>query len=320
VRALVTGGTGFGGSHLCELLLTRGADVTALDLRPLSQSPYLESKGLSGSIRPVRGDVRDMDLVCRVLREHGIETVFHLAAQPIVPKSVEEPFETLCHNAMGTYAVLEAARTASRPPGIVFASSGAYYGLTFGGRAIPEDDAPAEAANLYAPSKVAADIAVRCYARTYGLRTVACRFINTYGPGDMNFSRIVPRAVKNLLEGAPYDFGERDDGTTKLTYLHVADMAAAYFACAERLDIVSGQAVNFGTDRPMTTRELAALVSRMFDGKEREPVFRGASKERQVVKVLDCRRALDLLAWRPIVCLEDGLREAIEWYRRWGKG
>ncbi|MFA5137957.1 MAG: NAD(P)-dependent oxidoreductase [Elusimicrobiota bacterium] len=319
MKALVTGGTGFGGSHLCELLLGRGADVTVLDLRPLSDSPYLASKGLCGGIRFIQGDIRDLDLVCRVLREHGIETVFHLAAQPIVPKSIEEPFETLSHNAMGTYAVLEAARTASRPPGIVFASSGAYYGQTFEDRAIPEEDAPEAAANLYSPSKVAADIAVRCYARTYGLKTAACRFINTYGPGDTNFSRIVPRAVKNLLEGVPYDFGERDDGTTKLTYLHVGDMAAAYLACAERLDFVSGQAINFGTDRPMTTRELAVLASRMFDGKEREPVFRGVRKERQVVKILDCRRALDLLAWRPIVCLEDGLREAIEWYRRWGK-
>jgi CDP-glucose 4,6-dehydratase len=128
-RCLVTGGMGFGGSHLSEQLLRRGAKVFILDrLNP--PDSYLNISGLAGNINCIVGDVRDLELIKFILCRYEVDSVFHLAAQPIVPMSVCLPYETLSVNALGTFAVLEAVRLSPLRPALVFASSGAYYGTT----------------------------------------------------------------------------------------------------------------------------------------------------------------------------------------------
>jgi CDP-glucose 4,6-dehydratase len=288
--------------------------VSVLD-RDLPANCYLALSGSANRVQFVRGDVCTLEDVRGALERPRIETVFHLAAQPIVPLSVAKPLDTMLTNCMGTYVLCEAVWTAGRPIRLVFASSGAYYGSTSTERPLTEDEAPVPASNIYAPSKVAADIAVRCYAATYGVKAVVCRFINTYGPGDTNLSRIVPRAIRNLILREPYDFGSRDDGTTRLDYMHVRDMAGAYLAAAEHLDGVTGEAFNFGGGQLVSTRELALLISRLFDGREREPAFSGAPKSTPGVKRLDINKAKRLLGWEPTTPLADGLTQTISWYR-----
>jgi len=318
-RCLVTGGLGFGSSHLCEQLLERGARIYVM-ARSCPRNSYLVLTGLINYAEYVQGDVRNLELLKITLERHEIDTIFHLAAQPIVPLSNVFPFETLSVNVLGTYAVLEAMRTSTFAKALIFASSGAYYGTTTQKEAIKEDQAPGKASNIYAPSKVAGDIAVRCYAQTYGVRAAVCRFINTYGPGNTNFSTIVPRAITNLIEGASYDFGTRDDGTTVLDYLHVRDMARGYIAVAANMERTSGEAFNFGGGRPISVRDLVKLISRLFDGKEREPIFRGPKRDIPIHKCLDTNKAKSVLGWQPSISLENGLKETIEWYKRfWPK-
>ena len=200
-RCLVTGGLGFCGSRLCEYLLARGARVHVLDrVRP--QNSYLVLTRMMSKVEFIQGDVRDIELLRTVFERFDIDTVFHLAAQAIAPLSNDDPFETLSINALGTYSLLEAMRTSALDKTMVFASSGAYYGTTTNEQPILEDQAPMSASNIYAPSKVAGDIAVRCYQRVFGMKAAVCRFMNTYGPGDTNFSRIVPRAIAKLVSGA----------------------------------------------------------------------------------------------------------------------
>ena len=312
---LVTGATGFGGSHLCASLLELGARVYGLD-RVHPRTSYLNLQGLGSRMEFVPGDIRDLDLMRTVLERFEIDTVFHLAAQPIAPMSNVIPLETLSVNAMGTYAVLEALRGSSRTKRLVFASSGAYYGTTTADRALAEDDPPAAAFNIYSPSKVAGDVAVRAYANVFGIKAAVCRFMNTYGPGDTNFSRIVPRAIRSLMRELPYDFGDRDDGTTRLDYLYIRDMSSSYIKLAEHLETVSGEAFNFGRGHPVSTREITQLVSRVFDGKGREPLFHGPRREVPIVKYLDIQKAKRMLDWQPTTSLEQGVGETIEWYRR----
>ncbi len=313
---LVTGGAGFGGSHLCEQLLGLGARVYVLD-RVLPANSYLALTGLARRVEFLQGDIRDLDLMRLSLERFQIDTVFHLAAQPIVPISNVLPLETLSINAMGSFVVLEAVRTVQCVRRLVFASSGAYYGTTTTDRPIGEDAPALEATNIYAPSKAAADLVARCYARVFGIKTAVCRFMNTYGPGDTNFSRIVPRAVRNLLQREPYEFGDRDDGSTRLDFLYIRDMASAYIRVAENLDTVAGEAFNFGSGSPTSTRDLARLVSRLFDGQNCEPIFAGQPKAKPVIKSLDIRKARERLGWQPSTPLEQGLSETIAWYRRY---
>lgn len=313
-KCLITGGCGFGGSHLCEQLLERGARVYLLD-RTMPRNCYLILNGLANRVNFIYGDVRDTELLKTTLERFEIEFIFHLAAQPIVPVCCTHPFESLSINVMGTYSVLEALRSSSFAHSLVFASSGAYYGTTTEQQLINEKHPPLACASIYVPSKVAADIAVRCYARTYGLKAAVCRFINTYGPGNINFSTIVPRAISLLINNNPYDFGSRDDGTTTFDYLHIKDMTRGYLALAEHLDDVSGEAFNFSGGCPISVRDLVKLISRLFDGKEREPVFHGAARPVSLRKCLDASKANKLLGWRPSINLEDGLKETIAWYQ-----
>lgn len=312
-RCLVTGGYGFGGSHLVLALLDRGADVTILDRWRDAQS-FLVGTGQDHHARFVPGDVRDLDLVSQLLARYEIDTVFHLAAQPLVPMSIRLPLETLDVNANGTYVMLEAARRAALPR-FVFASSGAYYGTTSVTDPIPETFAPLPAANLYAASKAAADLAVQGYVKTFGLKAGICRFMNTYGPGDTNLSRLVPRAVHNLRTGAPYDFGDRDDGSTELDFLHVRDMVRAYLCVAGYLDRTDAAAVdpvfNIGTGVATPVRTVAEMASTAYDGAARLPTFGGAPRMTVIRKILDASKAYELLGWQPSIGLREGLEETV---------
>jgi len=310
----VTGGAGFGGAHLCAALLAQGACVFVVD-RVLPRNSYLHLAAIADKVELLYADVRDLEAMQLWLERFQIKTVFHLAAQPIVPISVTAPLETLSNNALGTYALLEAARRSPFVESFVLASTGAYYGTTHGDQPIAEETAPLPAASLYGASKVAADIAARCYAETYGLNVGVCRFINTYGPGDTNFSRLIPRAVRNLVCGEPYAFGDRDDGTTKLDYMHVSDMAHGYLAVAERAAEHRGQVFNFGTGRLHSTAEVAEAVSLAYDGQTRTPLFEGEARVRPVVKRLDVSRARDMLGWSAQYDLTTGLGETVSWYR-----
>jgi CDP-glucose 4,6-dehydratase len=311
---LVTGGAGFGGSHLTAELSRRGARVFVLD-RVLPRTSYLVLSGLDRQSDFIQGDVRDLELLRLTLERYEIDTVFHLAAQPLAPMSNVLPFETLSVNALGTFSVLEAVRTSRSAKNLVFASSGAHYGASTTDRAITEDAAPNRAANLYGPSKTAADVTVRAYADVFGMNASVCRFMNTYGPGDTNFSRIVPRGIRTLLRAEPYDFGDRDDGSTRLDFLHIRDMTLAYIAVAENMTVAKGEAFNFGRGAPVSTAELARTLSRAFDGREREPLFHGAPRATRAVKYLDISKADERLGWKPETSLAAGLAETVAWYR-----
>jgi nucleoside-diphosphate-sugar epimerase len=315
---LVTGGAGFGGAHLCRQLLQRGARVAVLD-KVLPPDSYLHFAGLLPQIHFIQGDIRDAAGLKLLCERFAFDTVFHTAAQPIVSISNRLPAETAEVNITGTYNVLEAVRLMKTPARLVFASSGAYYGATSTGEAIKEEAPPLVAGNIYAPSKVAGDIAVRCYAKIYGLQTGVCRWMNTYGPGDTNFSRIVPVTIQRLLRGErPLIDGT--DGSNVLELLHVRDMASGYLALAENLDRpeVCGEAFNFGGGTPITLKEAVSAVIRAWnevsgENVDEEPLITGPKVDS--VKYLDISKAQRLLGWAPSTPLQDGLRETVAWYR-----
>lgn len=314
---LVTGGAGFGGAHLCEQLLARGADIAVLD-RLLPPDSYLHLAHLQDKIHFIAGDIRDAENLKLLLQRFEFDTVFHTAAQPIVSISNRLPAETAAINITGTYNVLEAVRLARNPPRLVFASSGAYYGATNTRQAIHEDAPPLVAGNIYAPSKVAGDIAVRCYAKIYNLPTAVCRWMNTYGPGDTNFSRIVPATLRRLARGERALI-DGTDGSNVLELLHVRDMAEGYIAVAEHLDdeAVRGEAFNFGGGVPLTLREAVMAVTRAWNQEtgqavDEEPLITGPRVDS--VKYLDISKAKRLLNWQSNTPLDEGLRETVRWY------
>jgi nucleoside-diphosphate-sugar epimerase len=315
-RGCLVTGYGFGGSHLAVRLVELGAEVTVLDVARHTDG-FLVRSGLSPQVRFVQADIRDEASVGAALARGRTQAVFHLAAQPLVPRSVAEPAETLDVNARGTFTLLEAFRRAATVESFILASTGGYYGENYDERPLREQDPARAAANLYGASKIAADVAVQAYARTYGLPATVCRFMNTYGPGDTHTSRLIPRALQLLAHGEPYDFGDRDDGSTRLDFLYVGDMVEGYLAAAEALANRPGTCYNFGTRHTTAVRDVAYLVSEAFDGLRREPVFRGHRRERGLVKRLDVAKAETELGWRARVPLVDGIAATVQYARQW---
>ena len=182
---LVTGGRGFVGAWLCRGLLERGVEVHSFDRRgPHERPSTLALLAIEESVTELEGDLLDADLLRRAIRENGIDTVFHLAAETIVGTVQADPVAGFETNVRGTWTLLEACRE-EEVERVVFASSDKAYGS--------HDELPyrEEFALLptapYEASKAAADLIARSYWPSFGLPVAVTRFANIYGGGDLNF-------------------------------------------------------------------------------------------------------------------------------------
>jgi CDP-glucose 4,6-dehydratase len=312
--ALVTGARGFAGAWLARALLERGDAVVSLDRgrreRPASTLALLE---IESDIADLAGDLRDEELLRRLLRDHRVDAVFHLAAETIVSTVRASPAHGFEANVRGTWTLLEACRSEGVGRVIVASSDkayGAHPDLPY-----REDFALCPTAP-YEASKAAADLIARSYWPSYGLPVAVTRFANIYGGGDLNFSRLVPETVCAALDGrAPV---LRSDGSPERDFLYVTDAAAAYLAIADALerDEGRGEAFNAGGGRPHAVREVVELIARLA-GTGVEPEIRATGNpageiDRQFV---DATKLRELTGWEPEVDLTEGLRRTIDWYR-----
>jgi CDP-glucose 4,6-dehydratase len=311
-RVLVTGAYGLLGGWLTAALVEGEARVTVVrrDDQPRSA---LVLTGLEAAVDVVHGDICTDGLVERALAEYEIDTVFHLAAQTIVPTANRSPVSTFETNIRGTWTLLEACRRHGAER-VVVASSDKAYG--------PHDELPyredfaLRAVYPYDVSKAATDLIARSYWHTWGVPVAVTRFANLYGGGDVNGSRLVPEAVAAALAGrAPV---VRSDGSPERDFLYVEDAVAAYLAIAAALGRGEGggEAFNAGGGRPHRVLDVVRLICGLA-GTEIEPDVRGQGTpageiDRQWV---DATKLRELTGWEPAVALEEGLRRTIAWYR-----
>jgi CDP-glucose 4,6-dehydratase len=316
-RVLVTGAYGFLASHVIEVLLSRGAIVTGI-VRDRPAESYLQLSGLDRKIRIAAGDIADIEFCRRVINEQQIQDVFHLAAQAIIGFANRSPLSTFESNIRGTYMLLEACREllADRCPleAIVVASSDKAYGDQ---EQLPYlESMPLLGSHPYDASKACADIISRCFAKTFRLPAAVTRCANLYGPGDLNFSRIIPETFRALLEGRRLII--RSDGTSKRDYLFVKDGAEGYLALAEAVSKgrCHGQAFNMGTGKPITVLD---LVKRMIAvaGARIEPEILNAAPGEIKDQYLNSLLAENILGWRARTPLAQGLAITYSWYKNY---
>ncbi len=309
---LVTGCTGLLGSWLTIALVDVGAQVVGL-IRDEVPHSHLRRSGYQDHIAVVRGDVTNYALVERTLNEYEIETVFHLAAQTIVPIANRAPLSTFETNVKGTWAVLEAARRSPKVARVVVASSDKAYGAH---EKLPyTENVPLLGCYPYDVSKACADLITHAYAATYDLPVAVTRCANLYGGGDLNWSRIFPGTIRSVIRGeCPI---VRSDGTLLRDYLYIQDGVNAYLTLAEHLDEpgVRGEAFNFGMDNPKPVLEIVQTIIAVSDHPELEPVVLANAPGEIQAQYLDSSKARRVLGWTPHYSLEEGLRETIEWYQ-----
>lgn len=310
--SLVTGATGLLGGWLVRRLLDAQADVVCLVRDWVPQSEFVRA-GLIDRVKLVNGDVRSQSLLERVLGEYEIDTVVHLAAQTIVGIANRNPVSTFKTNIGGTWALLEACRRSPTVKQIVVASSDKAYGEH---KQLPyNEDAPLMGRHPYDVSKSCADLIAQSYAVTYKLPVAITRCGNFYGGGDLNWNRLVPGTIRSVLRGQRPVI--RSDGKFVRDYFYAEDGAAANMLLAERMaddEKLAGQAFNFSNESHVTVRELVDRILTLMRSDLR-PEVRNESANEIREQYLNATRARDVLGWKPLFTLDEGLQRTIDWYR-----
>ena len=309
---LVTGGTGLLGGWLVRLLIDAGADLVCLVRDWVPQSLLVRESSIE-KVKVVRGDVRDQELLERILGEYEIESVFHLAAQTIVGIANRNPVSTFETNIAGTWDLLEACRRSPTVKQIVLASSDKAYGDH---ENLPYDETtPLNGQHPYDVSKSCADLIAHTYAVTYDLPVVTTRCGNFYGGGDLNWNRIVPGTIRSILRGQRPVI--RSDGKYVRDYFYVEDGAAAYTQLAEKLSELprlGGHAFNFSNEIQVTVLELVEQILKLMGSNLKPEILNQASNEIHH-QYLSAAKAREMLHWNPLFTLDEGLQQTINWYR-----
>lgn len=311
---LVTGATGLLGASLVRLLTEAGAQVVCLVRDWVPQSEVARA-GLLDRVRVVRGDILDQPLLERVMGEYEVDTVLHLAAQTIVSIANRNPVSTLAANIQGTWCVLEAARRSPRVKQIVVASSDKAYGAQ--PRLPYSEDMPLAGQHPYDVSKSCSDLISQMYATTYRLPVCITRCGNFYGPGDLNWNRIVPGTVRSALLGTNPVI--RSDGRFIRDYIYVDDGAAAYLLTAEALAArpeLAGEAFNFSNEAPIDVLGLVARILTVAGREDLVPEVRSEANHEIREQFLDAGKARRVLGWSARFPLDEGLRLTLAWYKQ----
>jgi CDP-glucose 4,6-dehydratase len=307
----VTGATGMLGGWLVRRLLDEGAEVVAL-VRDGNPRSMLVRDGLISRISVVNGGLEDGGLLRRALAEYSVQTIFHLAAQPLVGVAKSDPVGTLRANVEGTWNVLEAARVTAVGQTVV-ASSDKAYGESSN---LPyTEDHALRGRYPYDVSKSCADLISSMYAHTYGLPVAVVRCANLFGGGDLNFSRTIPGVIKATLAGERFHI--RSDGRFVRDFLYVKDAADAYLLVAQELahnPARRGDAFNFSLAVRLTVLDVVDRVLTLLGRSDLAPIIENRASAEIREQYMTCEKAKTILNWRPRFGMEEALRETIEWY------
>jgi len=304
-KAVVTGGAGFIGSHLAEELAKRGYYVIILDDLSTGRMENIAELSRGSKADCIKGSITDLALLRKSFQ--GVDYVFHQAAIPSVPRSVENPLASHEANITGTLNVLLAARDTGVKK-VIYASSSSVYGDT---PTLPKrEDMLPNPQSPYAVTKLAGEYYCRAFEQVYGLSTVCLRYFNVYGvrqDANSQYAAVIPRFVQRAREGSPpIIFG---DGEQTRDFTFVKDAVEANMLAAER---DARGIFNIGKGEKSSINELAELIIKLVGNK--------VEATHQEPMPGDIRHSLADISkargfgYEPKYCLETGLRETIEWF------
>jgi UDP-glucose 4-epimerase len=306
MRALVTGGAGFIGSHIVEELLRNGIFVRVLDNFSSGKRENLEK--FQGKLEILEGDLRDAGTVNAV---RDVELVFHLAAFISVPQSMSDPETCFAVNVGGTVALLEAARRAGARK-VVLSSSTAVYGDT---NVFPTtEETPLRPLSPYALSKQVNELYAHLYTHILGLPVTALRYYNVYGPRqrpDSDYAAAIPIFVRQLVAGEPITI--YGDGKQSRDFIFVKDVVRANLLAAE--SDAAGEAFNICTG---CETNLLDLLEELSELSPHQPEVRfEASRPGDIYRSMGSpEKAAGSLGFRAETSLAKGLAQTVEWMKR----
>jgi len=306
--ALVTGGAGFIGSHIAEALLASGARVRVLDDLSTGHRENLEEIG--GDLDFIEGSVADEALLNKVLE--GVEVVFHEAAIPSVPRSVEAPRQTHVASVDGTFSLLMAARD-NQVRRVVYAALSSAYGdqltLPKSEQMLPDPLSP------YAVAKLVGEYYCQVFTRVYGLETVSLRYFNVFGPRQdpgSQYSGVVSRFISALLSGErPVIFG---DGEQSRDFTYIDNVVAANLSAASAKD-AAGKVINVANGERITLNQLLAELKNLTGKQDVTAEYRDPRVGDVRHSLAEITLARQFLGYESTVGLREGLQRTIDWWK-----
>jgi CDP-glucose 4,6-dehydratase len=329
-RVLVTGHTGFKGSWLTQILVEAGAEVCGYALKPNTQPNMFDALNLETKIVNYFGDIRDLEKFNQVVASFKPEIIFHLAAQPLVRDSYDDPVYTYEANVMGTVNVLEAIRQNNVKVGVIITTDKVYKNLEID-YAYNEDD-PLGGHDPYSSSKACADISVSSYissffnpedfGKKHKTLVASCRGGNVIGGGDWSKDRLVPDAVRAMLENK-VDLVIRNPKSIR-PWQHVLELISGYLTLAEHLfkeDLQKIGAYNFGPEEKdmQDVETVLKLIIGEF-GKGNYVIKPDKTKHEAGILKLNNSKSKELLGWKPLYNLEEAVAKTAEWYKNYYEG
>jgi len=322
MKLLITGGSGFIGSALVRLALRRGHEVVNLDALTYAASPHsLDDLATSAEYAFEHADIRDSAALERIFEGHRPDAVLHLAAETHVDRSIDAAGIFVQTNIVGSYKLLEAARSywqaRGRPSGFRFVhvSTDEVFG-SLGAKGKFTEQSRYDPRSPYAASKAASDHLVRAWGETYGLPVILTNCSNNYGPYQMP-EKLVPQVILNGLRGAPIRvYG---DGNNIRDWVHVEDHADALLRVLE-LGRVGGR-YNIGANNEVRNLDLVRQICQQLDAQlpaaaphDRLITFVADRPGHDRRYAIDASRLRDELGWRPAHLLQSGLAQTVSWY------
>jgi NAD dependent epimerase/dehydratase len=311
-KVLVTGSSGFIGSHLVELLVREGYTVRALT-RYTSDNRRgniaLLPPEIAGQVEIYPADLRDAEAVSMAV--DGVDAVFHLGAIISIPYSYQHPEETVAVNVLGTLNVLQAMRQHSTQRGVIVSTSEVYGSAQY----VPIDEKhPLQPQSPYAATKISAEALSISFHRSYETPVVVVRPFNTYGPRQ-SARAVIPTIISQALTKSVVSLGAIH---TTRDYTYATDTARGLMLAA-RSDAALGQVVNLGTGQSVTIGDIAQKIIALIGHPVTISANEGQRLRPRASEVLrlesDNRLAASLISWRPEVLLDEGLQSTIDWIR-----
>lgn len=306
--ALVTGGAGFIGSHLASALSEQGARVRVID--DLSTGSEENLREIGGDIDFIKASITDTSALARALQD--VELIFHEAAIPSVPRSVENPGETHEASVNGTFSVLLAAKE-KNVRRVVYAASSSAYGdqpeSPKHERMRPDPLSP------YAVAKLVGEYYCQAFTRSYGLETVCLRYFNVFGPRQdpsSQYSGVISRFIRALELGEkPIIYG---DGEQSRDFTYIANVAEANLRAAESSAAV-GKVINIANGVSVTINELLNSLKGLANKPEVAAEYAPARTGDVLHSLADLTLAQSALGYSPGIGLEEGLRRTLDWWK-----
>ncbi len=306
--ALVTGGAGFVGSHIASALVTTGARVRIID--DLSTGYRENITEIGGDIDFVQGSLADESLLNKALED--VELVFHEAAIPSVPRSVENPRQTHVASVDATFSLLLAARD-KKVRRVVYAASSSVYGdqptLPKSETMLPDPLSP------YAVAKLVGEYYCQVFTRVYKLETVSLRYFNVFGPRQdpsSQYSGVISRFIAALLSGqTPVIYG---DGEQSRDFTYVDNVVQANLKAAQTSKGV-GSVINIANGQRITLNELLRELKDLTGRASVNAVYEDSRPGDVLHSLADISRARELLGFEPQVGLREGLRRTMDWWK-----